>query len=84
MDRPGQAVEPGIGLVQYSGDIPTSDAYGIPQALPDTKMAKAAWPPSAGGSANATSQITWGLAYIKATYGSPSAAWAHETADDWY
>ncbi len=67
-----------------TAENPTSDAYGIPQALPYTKMPKAAWPPSAGGSANATSQISWGLSYIKSTYGSPSAAWAHETADDWY
>lgn len=29
-------------------------------------------------------QIQWGIAYIAATYGSPSAAWAHEVADSWY
>ena len=65
-------------------DNPTSGAYGIPQALPYTKMPKAAWPPSAGGSASASSQISWGLSYIKSTYGSPEGAWAHEVADGWY
>jgi resuscitation-promoting factor RpfB len=61
-----------------------SGAYGIPQALPSTKMPKSAQPPSAGGSSNATAQISWGLSYIKSQYGSPSAAWAHEQANDWY
>lgn len=63
---------------------PSSGAYGIPQALPYTKMPKAAWPPADGGSASASSQISWGLSYIKSTYGSPEAAWAHEEADGWY
>lgn len=59
-------------------------AYGIPQARPYNKMPKAAWPPDKGGSADPTSQIAWGLSYIKSTYGSPSAAWAHEQANNWY
>lgn len=61
-----------------------SSAYGIPQALPPTKMPKAAQPPKLGGSSNAGAQITWGLSYIKQRYGSPSAAWAHETSAGWY
>jgi hypothetical protein len=65
-------------------DNPTSGAYGIPQSLPATKMPKSARPPSEGGSSNATAQISWGLAYIKDTYGSPSAAWAHEESAGWY
>ena len=63
---------------------PTSGAYGIPQALPYTKMPKAAWPESAGGSSDPTAQITWGLEYIKSRYGNPQIAWAHETANSWY
>lgn len=63
---------------------PTSGAYGIAQALPSTKYPLAGRPPSEGGSSNATVQISWGLSYIKARYGSPSAAWAHETAYNWY
>ena len=63
---------------------PTSHAYGIPQALPWTKMPQAAWPPRAGGRADPTAQIGWGLSYIKSTYGSPSGAWAHEQANNWY
>jgi hypothetical protein len=55
-------------------------AYGIPQALPGSKMASAGpnWPTSA------TTQIKWGLEYIKGTYGSPCAAWEHELATGWY
>jgi hypothetical protein len=63
---------------------PSSGAYGIPQALPYSKMPKAAWPPRYGGKADPTSQISWGLSYIKGRYGSPSAAWAHEVANNWY
>ncbi len=63
---------------------PSSGAYGIAQALPSTKYPKSGQPPSQGGSSNATAQISWGLSYIKTTYGSPSAAWAHETSAGWY
>jgi len=49
-------------------------AYGIPQARPYNKMPKAAWPPDKGGSSDPTSQISWGLSYIKSTYGDPVAA----------
>ncbi len=57
-----------------------SGAYGIPQALPGAKMASAGpdWQTSAA------TQIKWGLGYIKGTYGSPCAAWAHEQATGWY
>ena len=59
---------------------PGSGAYGIPQALPGSRMASAGpdW------QTNAATQITWGLEYIKGTYGSPCAAWAHEQATGWY
>lgn len=67
-----------------TAENPGSHAYGIPQALPWTKMPQAAWPPRAGGKADPTTQIQWGLSYIKGRYGSPSAAWAHEQADNWY
>jgi len=57
-----------------------SGAYGIPQALPGGKMS------SAGGDwqTSAAIQIAWGLHYIAGRYGSPSAAWAHETDQGWY
>ena len=59
---------------------PVSGAFGIPQALPAAKMASA-------GPDWATSpytQIIWGIGYIRATYGTPQAAWAHELAYGWY
>ena len=57
-----------------------SGAYGIPQALPGSKMASAGpdWQTSAA------TQIEWGLGYIKGIYGSPCAAWDHEQATGWY
>lgn len=60
---------------------PSSGAYGIPQALPPTKMPFAAQ--EAGGS-DASTQIIWGLNYIKSRYGDPVAAWQHEQANNWY
>jgi hypothetical protein len=61
-----------------------SGAYGIPQALPFNKMPQAAWPASAGGSSDPTAQISWGLGYIKGTYGTPCNAEAHEQSFGWY
>jgi hypothetical protein len=63
-----------------SASNPSSGAYGIPQALPGTKMASAGpdWQTSAA------TQIRWGLGYIRSVYGSPCAAWSHEQAYGWY
>jgi hypothetical protein len=59
---------------------PYSGAYGIPQALPAGKMA------SCGNDwrTDAKTQIRWGMRYIKAVYGSPQQAWAHEVDFGWY
>src|SRR6266702_3457708 len=51
---------------------PTSGAYGIPQALPGSKMGTAANPPLS----SAVAQIRWGLSYIKQRYRNPVNAWA--------
>jgi len=61
-------------------DNPTSDAYGIPQALPGSKMASA----GADWVNDAATQIRWGLEYIRSSYGTPCAAWGHEMAYNWY
>jgi uncharacterized protein YabE (DUF348 family) len=58
-----------------------SGAYGIPQALPGTKMAKygSDWRTSA------KTQIEWGLAYIASRYGNPCNAWhAWNAHGGWY
>ncbi|MGO9292679.1 MAG: lytic transglycosylase domain-containing protein [Streptosporangiaceae bacterium] len=57
-----------------------SGAYGIPQALPGSKMASA----GADWATDPKTQIIWGLGYIKSLYGTPCGAWAHEEADGWY
>jgi hypothetical protein len=59
---------------------PTSSAYGIPQALPGSKMASA----GADWATNPATQIRWGLGYIAARYGSPCGAWGHSQASGWY
>jgi hypothetical protein len=50
-----------------------SGAYGIPQALPASKMAAA----GSDWQTNPQTQIDWGLDYIKQRYGTPCAAWAY-------
>jgi len=60
---------------------PTSGAYGIPQALPPTKLPFAG---QAAGGSHADAQIRWGLNYIAGRYGNPLNAWAHELAVGWY
>jgi hypothetical protein len=58
----------------------SSGAYGIPQSLPASKMSSVGldWQTSY------RTQITWGLGYIQAAYGSPCGAWAHEVSNNWY
>jgi hypothetical protein len=75
--QPLWALESGWNI--YASN-PSSGAYGIPQALPGSKMASAGpdW------QSDAATQIRWGLTYIQGTYGSPCAAWSHEEADGWY
>jgi hypothetical protein len=57
-----------------------SGAYGIPQALPGTRMSTVGsdWRNSAA------TQIRWGLHYIGARYGSPCNALQHWRAHHWY
>lgn len=57
-----------------------SGAYGIPQALPGSKMASQ----GADWRTNPATQIAWGLSYIDRTYGSPCAAWSKARAQGWY
>ncbi|WP_298801650.1 hypothetical protein [uncultured Pseudokineococcus sp.] len=65
---------------QFDADNPTSSAYGIPQALPGSKMASA----GADWETNPVTQITWGLQYIADVYGTPCSAWSHSQATNWY
>jgi len=57
-----------------------SGAYGIPQALPGDKMASA----GADWQTNPTTQIKWGLGYIKERYGTPCNAWSFWQANGFY
>jgi hypothetical protein len=50
-----------------------SGAYGIPQALPASKMATA----GADWRNNPVTQVQWGLGYIAQRYGSPCDAWSY-------
>jgi hypothetical protein len=58
----------------------SSGAYGIPQALPGDKMATF----GADWRTNPITQISWGLWYIRASYGTPCAALSHENAYGYY
>lgn len=64
------------GWNQYA-DNPSSDAYGIPQALPGTKM-------GIGWESDPEVQIRWGLGYIKGRYGTPCGAWNAFKLKGWY
>jgi hypothetical protein len=64
----------------HFAENPSSGAYGIPQALPGDKMATV----SDDWRTNPVTQITWGLRYIEARYGSPCGAWAHSEEMNWY
>lgn len=57
-----------------------SGAYGIPQALPGSKMATA----GPNWQTDPTTQIKWGLGYIQGRYKDPCSAWAFWEANGWY
>jgi hypothetical protein len=51
----------------------SSGAYGIPQALPGSKMGTVA----SDWRTNPATQIKWGIGYIKGRYDTPCKAWQH-------
>jgi hypothetical protein len=59
---------------------PYSSAYGIPQALPGSKMSSI----GADWAYNPETQIRWGLGYIAGRYGTPCSAWSHSQSHGWY
>ncbi len=65
---------------RVNADNPNSSAYGIPQALPGSKMSSA----GADWATNPVTQIRWGLGYIEDRYGSPCSAWGHSQSRGWY
>ena len=65
---------------RWNADNPSSDAYGIPQSLPGSKMASF----GSDWATNPVTQIKWGLQYISDSYGTPCSAWAHSQATNWY
>jgi hypothetical protein len=65
---------------RVNADNPHSSAYGIPQALPGSKMASA----GADWATNPVTQIRWGLGYIRDRYGSPCGAWSFKQGHGYY
>jgi len=65
---------------RWNAENPSSGAYGIPQALPGTKMASA----GSDWRTNPSTQIEWGLGYISGRYGTPCGAWSHSMSVGWY
>jgi hypothetical protein len=57
-----------------------SGAYGIPQALPGSKMASE----GSDWKTNPATQIKWGLGYIEGRYNTPCGAWSHSQSTGWY
>ncbi len=65
------------GWDQYKSNYSGSGAYGIPQALPGSKM-------GTGWQDDPATQINWGLGYIRGRYGTPCGAWAAFQSKGWY
>ncbi|MFE9834089.1 lytic transglycosylase domain-containing protein [Streptomyces sp. NPDC005551] len=59
---------------------PSSGAYGIPQALPGSKMASA----GADWRTNGVTQVKWMLSYVNGRYGSACGAWNFWQSHHWY
>ncbi|WP_407316504.1 ubiquitin-like domain-containing protein [Isoptericola halotolerans] len=65
---------------RWNAENSSSGAYGIPQALPGSKMASA----GSDWRTNPATQISWGLGYISGRYGTPCGAWNHSMSVGWY
>ena len=63
-----------------SADNPHSSAFGIPQALPGSKMSSF----GADWRTNPVTQIRWGLDYVHDRYGTPCQAWSFKRGHGWY
>jgi hypothetical protein len=55
-------------------------AWGIPQALPGSKMKSA----GSDWRTNPATQIKWGIKYIDNRYGTACKAWGHWQSHNWY
>lgn len=64
----------------HTAENRSSGAYGIPQALPGSKMATF----GADWATNPATQIKWGLSYIAGRYGTPCGAWSYFQQKNWY
>lgn len=64
----------------WNADNPYSSAWGIPQAVPGSKMASA----GADWHDNPVTQIKWGYGYIAERYGTPCGAWSFWQSHHWY
>lgn len=62
---------------RWNADNPNSSAYGIPQALPGSKMGP-------GWRDDVDVQIRWGYNYVDSRYGGPCQALKHSDAKGWY
>ena len=58
----------------------STGAYGIPQALPGTKMASA----GADWQTNPVTQIRWMIGYVTGRYGGWNQAWSFWQSRHWY
>ena len=65
---------------RWNADNPYSQAYGIPQANPGSKMSEA----GADWHENPVTQIKWGFSYIAERYGTPCGAWSFWQSHGWY
>ena len=61
-------------------DNPSSSAYGIPQAMPGSKMSSA----GSHWRRNAQTQIRWGIRYVNGRYNAPCGAMRHKERHGWY
>jgi len=65
---------------RIAAENPSSGSYGIPQALPASRMATF----GSDWRTNPVTQIKWGLSYIENRYSSPCGAWSFWQAHNWY
>lgn len=79
------------GIAQALGHLAGEDQGQVTAAALALNVAGDNYPPAYAegnpppyGDSDPSAQVSWGLAYIASSYGTPCGAWAHEEADGFY
>lgn len=70
--------------LNHGGTAATPPVIRFPDGGAEYGVTIDQYPTAAANRGDPRAQITWGLTYIRTTYGTPCGAWTHEETSGWY